>query len=46
MLALREDGTVVGWGEFKDGQLGPESATVRQHALGTSDVDCAAGPHP
>ena len=23
MLALREDGTVVGWGEFKDGQLGP-----------------------
>lgn len=22
MLALREDGTVVGWGEFKDGQLG------------------------
>ncbi|WP_337054660.1 hypothetical protein [Pseudoxanthomonas sp. USHLN014] len=23
MLALREDGTVVGWGTFKDGQLGP-----------------------
>lgn len=23
MLALREDGTVVGWGEFNEGQLGP-----------------------